>query len=410
MNGFTKVHSAVVSGGVYVTQIKNLKVLILTEYYPQYLKYFYEKHPSVVNLSFEEHRKEIFEDHFGWPAELSEYMNQQGIQTEFIIANAESLQKKWAEENEFRSYSIWNWKKEIAMEQIKCFQPDILWVDSIFDYYGRFVKDALKYSKKAITWVGSPFIEKIDVSGFSVLLTENPNTFKSIQNQFEKVIITKPGFDPEVLKKIGSVEKKYDVTFVGGISASHTKRAEVLAYLIKNGINIKVFGYLPPGKLKSIVLEVLHILKHRNLQTAISTLKQTFVKTDFQRNVESIKSVHQVPVFGLDMYRTMAASRITLNIHIDVVGKYAGNMRMFESTGIGTCLLAEHSESINELFEPGKEILTFNSKEDLLEIIQKLLNDNEKIEQIAKAGQKRVLQCHTLERMFNDIKPAFDIS
>lgn len=390
-----------------------MKVLMLWEYYPHYLSYFYRKHPYATGLSFEEHRNKIFDDHFGWPAELSKYMNQQGIQTEFIIANAENLQKKWAEENNFLSYSKDDWGKEIALEQIKRFQPDILWIPSIFDYYGKFVQQALAYAKKAITWVGSPFIKEMDVSGFSVLLTENPATFQSIQNLFEKVIVTKPGFDSDVLKKIGIAPKKYDITFIGGITLNHSKRAEILAYLIKNGIDLKVFGYIyeqPRLGLRNALLPAAgHILKRQDFREGIDVLKRTFVKSDYQRNVEIIKSVHQGPIFGLDMYRTLAASRITINVHIDVAGDYSGNMRMFEATGIGTCLVTEYTKDVREMFEPGKEILTYKSKEELVEIIQEMLNQNERIGQIAKAGQKRTLKSHTLERMLNDIQPAFNI-
>jgi spore maturation protein CgeB len=152
-----------------------------------------------------------------------------------------------------------------------------------------------------------------------------------------------------------------------------------------------------------------HILKRQDFRNGTNVLKRAFVKTDYQRNIEVIKSLYQRPVFGLDMYRTLAASRITLNIHIDVAGNCAGNMRMFEATGVGACLLTEQSENINELFQPGKEILTYRSNEELLEIIHDMFNRKEEIEQIAKAGQNRTLQHHTLERMFTDIKPAFDI-
>ena len=386
-----------------------MKVLMLWKYYPQYLSYFYKKYPYVGDLPFEEHRNKIFDDHFGWPADLSKYMNLQGIKTEFIIANAEVLQKKWAKENDFR-YSPEGWEKEIVMEQIKHFRPVILWITSIFDYYGKFVKEALRYSKKAIAWVSCPTPKILDVSGFKILITSHPEMLKDQQHLFDDVIITKPGFDSEILKNIGFVEKKYDVTF--GVSMAHSKRAKLLTYLIKNDVDIKVFGYLhekrPLGKLNGYRRAVFDILKRRNFHKGMDVLKRTF-KTDYQRNIEIIKSIHQGTIFGLDMYSTLAASRISLNVHIDVAGDNAGNMRMFEATGAGTCLLTEYSENINDLFEPGKEILTYKSKEELLEIIQKLLNDNEKIEQIAKAGQKRTLQYHTLERMFNDIKPAFNL-
>ena len=82
---------------------------------------------------------------------------------------------------------------------------------------------------------------------------------------------------------------------------------------------------------------------------------------------------------------------------------------MFESTGVGTCLLTEHSENISELFEPAKEILTYRSESELLNIIKEMLDQNERIKKIALAGQKKTLQNDTLEKTFNDIRHAFEI-
>lgn len=380
-----------------------MKILILTEYYPIYLNYFYKKNPLVVDLSFEEHRNKIMDDHFSWEGDLSRYMNRQGIQSQLIILNAESLQKKWAKENNF-NFSKNGWKKEIAMEQIKHFRPDIIWLDSIFTFFGDFVISANQYCKKVITWVSCVTPENLDVSGIKSLITSHPVMLKDKQYLFDEVIVTYPGFNREILTKIGHVEIKYDFTFIGGISLAHSKRAEILAYLIKNGINLKVFGYLQEERLSTAIKKATKYFLNCDINKGINALKQAFVKTDYQRNVEIIKSVHQGPIFGLDMYRALAASRITLNYHIDIADNHAGNMRMFEATGVGTCLLSEHSSNI--LFEPGEEIITFKSKEELLEILKKMRNQTEKIEQIAKKGQKRTLEKHNIERMFNDIQPA----
>ena len=389
-----------------------MKVLMLWEYYPEYLSYFYNKYPSVVGLPFEEHRTKIFDDRFGWPADLSRYMNKQGIQTEFIIANAEYLQKKWAQKNNFTSYSKKGWEKEIALEQIRTFKPDILWITSIFDYYGNFVKRASAYCKKVITWVSCATPTNLDVSGFATLITSHPDMLKDKQHLFDEVIVTTPGFDHEILSEIGNVEKKYDVTFIGGITPHHSKRAEILAHLIKNGIDVNVFGHINElpglGTWDWFKRAGKFLLSQKDIIGGLGTVKHTY-KTGYRRNVEIIKSVQDGPVFGLDMYRTLAASRITLNVHIDAAGSYAGNVRMFESTGVGTCLLTEHSENISELFEPAKEILTYRSESELLDTIKEMLDQNEKIKKIAMAGQKKTLQNYTPEKTFNDIRHAFEI-
>ena len=54
-------------------------------------------------------------------------------------------------------------------------------------------------------------------------------------------------------------------------------------------------------------------------------------------------------------------------------------------------------------------IFEHKTKQELLEIVQKMLRKKREVERIAKAGQEKTLRCHTIERLFNEIIPAFNI-
>ena len=49
---------------------------------------------------------------------------------------------------------------------------------------------------------------------------------------------------------------------------------------------------------------------------------------------------------GADMYQALRRWLITLNSHIDMVGREAGNARLFEATGVGTFLLADFKDNL----------------------------------------------------------------
>src|SRR5437764_8907748 len=68
--------------------------------------------------------------------------------------------------------------------------------------------------------------------------------------------------------------------------------------------------------------------------------------------------------WGLDMYSVLAQSRITLNRHGEVAGGYAANMRMFEATGAGALLVTDSGKNLSELFEPGREVVTYVTEDD----------------------------------------------
>ena len=77
--------------------------------------------------------------------------------------------------------------------------------------------------------------------------------------------------------------------------------------------------------------------------------------------------------WGLEMYRALAAAKIALNRHIDVAEGHANNMRLYEATGMGAALLTEPAPNLAELFEPDREVATYDNADHLLTQIDRLL-------------------------------------
>ncbi len=95
------------------------------------------------------------------------------------------------------------------------------------------------------------------------------------------------------------------------------------------------------------------------------------------------------------MYQTLHDSRLTLNTHIDIALDNASNMRLFEATGVGTCLLTERQPDLAELFEPDVEVATYSSPPEAVEKARYLLDHDDVRRSIADAGQARVQRDHT---------------
>ena len=81
--------------------------------------------------------------------------------------------------------------------------------------------------------------------------------------------------------------------------------------------------------------------------------------------------------------------------------KFSGNNRMYDVTGVGSCLITDKKITNNNLFEINKEIIEFNSKEDLLKILEGAKSDNySKVEEIAKLGQEKTLSNYSESATF----------
>jgi spore maturation protein CgeB len=102
--------------------------------------------------------------------------------------------------------------------------------------------------------------------------------------------------------------------------------------------------------------------------------------------------------WGLDMYSVLAESKIVVNMHEAVAGGNANNMRLFEATGAGAMLLTDRGANLGELFEPGREVVTFDDAEDLIAKARHYLEHEDERLSIAAAGQARTLADHTYER------------
>jgi spore maturation protein CgeB len=100
-------------------------------------------------------------------------------------------------------------------------------------------------------------------------------------------------------------------------------------------------------------------------------------------------------VYGVDMLQALADSKLTLNAHADTSIRYASNMRLFEATGAGACLLTDWKENIPQLFEPDREIVAYRSRAECIEKIRWLLDHPAEYEAIGKAAQARTLRDHT---------------
>jgi spore maturation protein CgeB len=71
---------------------------------------------------------------------------------------------------------------------------------------------------------------------------------------------------------------------------------------------------------------------------------------------------------------------------------------MYEATGMGAVLLTEAAPNLPDLFEPGREVIAYESPDDLVVQAERLLGDPDERREIAEAGQRRTLSDHTYAR------------
>src|SRR5206468_11493328 len=188
-----------------------------------------------------------------------------------------------------------------------------------------------------------------------------PATVRSFRSLGVRAELNHLAFEPAILEALpGAPTADIDVSFVGTVSIDHQQRIALLEAVARR-YDLKLWGNRPQAL------------------PASSPLHPCF----------------QGEAWGADMYQILRRSRVTLNSHIDLARREAGNMRLFEATGVGAFLLTDFKDNLPALFEPDREVAVWRSVDDCLVAIDRALVDTESRTAIAAAGQARTLAQHT---------------
>lgn len=252
--------------------------------------------------------------------------------------------------------------EKILLAQIEDFKPDVVLNQDTF-----YVDSRLMRRIKAI---GDPILigqlgiapsRGVDWSVYDLMMSQFSATVDLFRRLGVRAEVNHLAFEPGLLDALPPAPASdIDVSFVGTVSPDHRQRIRLLEAVAER-YDLKLFGN-PPRALP-----------------AGSPLHRCF----------------QGEVWGAEMYQALRRSKITLNSHIDMAGREAGNMRLFEATGAGAYLLTDFKDNLRTLFEPDREVAVWRSVEDCVAAIDRALRDAGSRAAIAGAGQARTMAQHT---------------
>ena len=96
-------------------------------------------------------------------------------------------------------------------------------------------------------------------------------------------------------------------------------------------------------------------------------------------------------------------AKVGINAHLR--GKYTvGSYRMFDLPANGVMQVSDGGEYVRDFFEPGEEIETYGSIEQLLETVEQALSDSTRRERIARGGYRRAMGRHRIGTRLRDLE------
>lgn len=317
---------------------------------------------------------------FGVSDRYATHLEKLGWETAAAFGNDRFIQSKWAEENGVPASGP-TWWLDILCEQIRRAGAEVVFLLDLYRF-DRAARDEIRARCPAVKWIvgwrAAPMKEGEDFSDLDLFLSSLKSLVVAMSDKGIPAARLGAGFDETLPQRLGKVEKDLGLTFCGSIGSEdgpHSRRIGIISEVFRK----------TPVEVWSDSAAVLG-------ESRKGILQRLFSK----------KRVHP-GVYGLDMYRVLGRSRMTLNVHIDMAGPEAVNMRLFEATGMGTCLLTDNPSSIGEFFEVGTEVIGFDGVEDLLEKIRHLEAHPAEADAIAARGHARTLGEHTLEKRSREL-------
>jgi len=389
-----------------------MKILIINTDYPAFMNWLYAQYYGLEHRSYEEQVAVRSESLFGVANFYSTNLRALGHEAEEVYANNQWMQKAWALEHRepvvepsvgmlrqaarflrrapalagsaparwlkscmqpliqanLRRESWWLY--EVLAAQIRAYRPDVLLNQDLVGIESQFLREMKPHMRLLVGQIASPLPEKNDFGVYDVIVSSLPNYVRYFRQQGVRSELNRLAFEPRVLQQLSPrspADECFPVSFVGSLSPDHRARLQLLELLCER-FDIAVWG----GSIDGLAHD-----------------------TPIHRR-------HRGAAWGRHMYEVLQRSGMTVNHHINIAQSYANNMRLFESTGVGTLLITDHKVNLPDLFEPGKEVVTYRRPEECAEQIQYYLAHEAERKAIASAGQARTLRDHTYHRRLQE--------
>jgi hypothetical protein len=368
-----------------------MRILFLNTDYPSFLVWLYRGQPGLALKGYGPQLWARDASLFGTADFMSRAMAELGHTAIDIHANNRALQEAWAAAF---SHQFTGWLpraasalplphlvqrfitlsaraercQEILAAQIAAFRPTIVYNHDPTGFSAAWLRSVLSRDCALVAQIASPRGDATEWRAYDLVISSLTNFVTWFKANGVRAEYLPLAFEPRVLATFPDRPRDIPLSFVGSLSPAHRERLDFLEAIAAEG-ELDVWG-----------------------EGAASLSSDS-----------RLRRRHCGGAWGPKMFSILRRSQLTLNKHIDVSEGYANNMRLFEATGMGACLVTDWKENLAELFEPGKEVIAYRSTEECLDLLRHLKTHESERAAIAAAGHARCLSEHRYERRMQQL-------
>jgi len=394
-----------------------MRLFKLGMYYPVYLDRFYAERPHLAAASYHVQHAALIADRVASSDFWTRALQRRGYETCDTIANARPLQQRWAQEHGVPFDD--DFVTRLTIAQICAFRPDVLLVADYSTFGAAFLSEIRQRCPSILLilgWCGAPYHDASVMRSWDVALSCIPEMVEGFRADGLDAHHVNHGFEPRILEQLQPrAHAPRAFTFLGSIvklSRFHEERERILQHLVTS-TPLEIWSDISQPdragarrlRLKQVAFSAVSLARRGGVPNAVlrhlpvvRRAARWETRPEDNAAVDSrIARRAKPPLFGLSMFQQLRDSDVTLNTHIDVSPRSASNMRLFEATGTGVCLLTDWKDNLADLFEPDSEVVTYRSAAEAAEKFAHLATHPVQRAMIAAAGQRRALRDHNFD-------------
>jgi hypothetical protein len=344
-----------------------MRVLIVDTCYPAFLADHYASRPGLADKPYHAQWRLLMDTFFGTADAYSHYLGELGHTAHEVVANCAPLQDAWVREQGARivpGLPSFLRQQEIVLAQARWFEPDVVYVQNVRWVLEPTLLRLGRCARRLVAQVGSKPPRPRKLRRYGLVVTSFPHFVDRFRRAGIRCTYLRIGFDDRVLARLkaeGACLATHGAVFVGTLKRAQHQIGNAALCEAAARTPLEVWGFGLEG------------------YSADSPIRRAY----------------RGEAWGLDMYRLLRSARIAVNRHGEIAEDYANNMRLFEATGVGSMLLTDAKSNLGDFFEPGIEVVTYTSGDDLSDKIAHYLEQEDERAAIAAAGQRRTLTEHT---------------
>ena len=421
--------------------MRSLRIARISQVYgsPTVARMYAEDSGSLVLKTYDEQLARILHEKVHYSDAFEKAMRELGHEALGIVSDIEPLQRAWAKEHGV------DWSREgpagTVLAQLKAWKPDAVCSQDLFSlphHLRKNIKTLVPSVKATVVFKGSPGGLE-EAGGSDLVFAATPHFVEAFKKLGFNTRLLPHSFDDSIWRSLRSEtgdDRPHPVTFAGmsgyGWGLDFQSRYWTLRLLFEKIAGFEAWtneretvrGFR--FRMWKLAKSMVDVCPDRLLQELARSsggsvsVRRVAAQTLFWREALAANRVQfpeeplfrvprpadrplkklfpercHAPVYGLDMFRLLGRSRIVFNRHADFAAGIAGNIRLFEATGMGACLVTERCGNIGDLFREGSEVVTYATASECADKIRYLIAHPAECGRIAQAGQTRTLRDHT---------------